>query len=315
MSKYFLSFLLALTLHLSIIALFVFNASLEAPAPSAKQKKAPEIIEATILDESLVTAKASELKQQENNKKRLQQKQQDDYVRQLEQEKNQLQQLKDKRLQKEREATKLAEQHKIAAKKEQKKLQDIKHQLALEQKKQQDIIRKRQADEKKRAEEKKRKAEAERVAEVKRQVEAAKQEKVRKEKAKQKKIAEEKRQKTLGEKLRADAERQLEQNQQRAENARIAKIASADARALIKRKVTQNWNRPGSVSGHLKCKIRIGLIPSGDVMSVVVVESSGNSLFDDSAERAVRKASPLPVPKDPNVFKDFRSFNLEFAPD
>jgi hypothetical protein len=49
-------------------------------------------------------------------------------------------------------------------------------------------------------------------------------------------------------------------------------------------------------------------------MSVVIVESSGNSLFDDSAERAVRKASPLPVPKDPGVFKQFRSFSLEFAP-
>ncbi|SMG67316.1 protein containing TonB, C-terminal domains [methanotrophic bacterial endosymbiont of Bathymodiolus sp.] len=50
-------------------------------------------------------------------------------------------------------------------------------------------------------------------------------------------------------------------------------------------------------------------------MSVVIIESSGNSLFDDSAERAVRKASPLPVPKDPGVFKQFRSFSLEFAPD
>ena len=139
--------------------------------------------------------------------------------------------------------------------------------------------------------------------------------KARKEAAKQKKIAAEKQQKVLAEKLRAEAAMQLEQNRKRTENARIAKKASADARALIKRKVTQNWDRPSSVSGHLKCKIRIGLIPSGDVMSVVVVESSGNPLFDDSAERAVRKASPLPVPKDPNVFKDFRSFNLEFAPD
>ena len=64
----------------------------------------------------------------------------------------------------------------------------------------------------------------------------------------------------------------------------------------------------------MKCKIKIGLIPSGDVMSAAVVESSGNSLFDDSAVRAVYKASPLPVPKDPNVFKQFRNFTFVFAP-
>ncbi|GFO73981.1 colicin import membrane protein [Bathymodiolus platifrons methanotrophic gill symbiont] len=302
MRKYFLPFLQSLALHLSIIALFFLNASIETPDPSAKQKKAPEIIKATILDESVVIAKANELKQQQENKKQLQKQQRDDYARKLEQEKHHLQQLKDQRLQVEKEAKKLAEQRQAEVKNEQKKLQDIKKKLVLEQKKQQETVRKR-------------KAEAKRIAEKKRQAEAVKQEAARKEAAKQQKIAAEKRQKEQEEKLRVAAAREAEQSRQRAKNTRIAKKASADARALIKRKVTQNWNRPVSVSGKLRCKIRIGLIPSGDVMSVVVVESSGNQLFDESAERAVRKASPLPVPKDPNVFQGFRSFNLEFAPD
>ncbi|TXK93160.1 protein TolA [Methylococcaceae bacterium HT4] len=315
MRKYFLPFLQSLALHLSIIALFFLNASIETPDPSAKQKKAPEIIKATILDESVVIAKANELKQQQENKKQLQKQQRDDYARKLEQEKHHLQQLKDQRLQVEKEAKKLAEQRQAEVKNEQKKLQDIKKKLVLEQKKQQETVRKRKAEEKKRAIAKKRKAEAKRIAEKKRQAEAVKQEAARKEAAKQQKIAAEKRQKEQEEKLRVAAAREAEQSRQRAKNTRIAKKASADARALIKRKVTQNWNRPVSVSGKLRCKIRIGLIPSGDVMSVVVVESSGNQLFDESAERAVRKASPLPVPKDPNVFQGFRSFNLEFAPD
>lgn len=302
MRKYFLPFLQSLALHLSIIALFFLNASIETPDPSAKQKKAPEIIKATILDESVVIAKANELKQQQENKKQLQKQQRDDYARKLEQEKHHLQQLKDQRLQVEKEAKKLAEQRQAEVKNEQKKLQDIKKKLVLEQKKQQETVRKR-------------KAEAKRIAEKKRQAEAVKQEAARKEAAKQQKIAAEKRQKEQEEKLRVAAAREAEQSRQRAKNTRIAKKASADARALIKRKVTQNWNRPVSVSGKLRCKIRIGLILSGDVMSVVVVESSGNQLFDESAERAVRKASPLPVPKDPNVFQGFRSFNLEFAPD
>ena len=304
MRKYFLSFLQSLALHISIIGLIIFNSSTDAPVTVSQQKQVPEIIEATILDESLVIAKANELKQQQEHKKQRQQKQKEDYAKKLEQEKNQLQQLKNKRLQAENLAKKQAKQRQKSAREEQKKLQAIKQKLALEQKKQLEIVRQRKVAEKKR------KAEAKRVAEKKRLAEVA-----RKEADKQKKIAAEKKQKALQEKLRADAARQLEENRQRAAKARIAKKASADAKALIKRKITQNWNRPGSVPEKLRCKIRIGLIPSGDVMSVVVVESSGNSLFDASAERAVRKASPLPVPKDPNVFKGFRSFSLEFAPD
>lgn len=300
MAKYFVSFLLALGLHLGIIALFIINATSDTPVLSVKKQEAPVIIDAMILDESVVTAKANELKQQQDKKQRQQQKQQDDYAKKLAQEKQHLKQLEDKRQQEENEAKKRQK----TAQQEQKKLQAIKHKLALEKKKQQEIAKKRQADEKKR------KAEAKRAAEEKRKKEAA-----RKQAEKQKKIAAEKKKKAQQEQLRAEAAREKEQNRIRAENARISQKASADATALIKHKVTQNWNRPGSVTGRLKCKLRIGLIPSGDVMSVALIESSGNSLFDESAERAVRKASPLPVPKDPSVFKNFRSFILEFAPD
>ncbi len=306
MRKYFLSFLLALTLHLGIIGLFVMNISTDIPVAS-KPQKVQEIIEATILDETVVEAKAQQLRKQKEDKKRAQQKQKDDVTRQLKQEKDHLQQLKNKRLQAEKEAKNQAEQRKKAALEEQKKLQAIQQKVALEKKKQQEQEKKRLAEEKKQAQEKKRKAEAERVAEVKRQAEAEKKETARIETEKQEKIAQEKRQRANEEKLKIAAA-------QEAENAKIARKASVDAAALIKRKVTQNWNRPGSVSGNMKCKIKIGLIPSGDVMSAVVVESSGNSLFDDSAVRAVYKASPLPVPKDPNIFKQFRKFTFVFAP-
>ncbi len=307
MGKYFLSFLLALSLHLSIIALFAFSLPEDSPTLTRK-KEAPAIIQATILDESVVTAKAEELKQREK-------KQQQAYASKLAQEKQQLQKLKTQRQQAEKAAKKQAEQLKKAAQQEQQKLQSIKQKLALEKKKQQKIKKQREAEEKQRAIDKKRKAEAERVAEAKRKKAKAKQDAAKKEAAKQKKIAAEKQQKAQAEKLRLEAVRQTELNKQRAENARIAEQATANATALIKRKITQNWNRPGSVPVNLKCKIRIGLIASGDVMSVVIVESSGNPLFDNSAERAVRKASPLPVPKDANIFKRFRSFNLEFSPD
>jgi colicin import membrane protein len=46
------------------------------------------------------------------------------------------------------------------------------------------------------------------------------------------------------------------------------------------------------------------------------VSSSGDAVFDRSAENAVRKASPLPVPQDKVLFnKDFRVFAFVFKPE
>jgi colicin import membrane protein len=53
-------------------------------------------------------------------------------------------------------------------------------------------------------------------------------------------------------------------------------------------------------------------IPGGEVTGIEVVRSSGNHAFDRSVEAAIRKASPLPQPKDPSVFA--RVINFEFDP-
>jgi colicin import membrane protein len=51
-------------------------------------------------------------------------------------------------------------------------------------------------------------------------------------------------------------------------------------------------------------------------MDAVVVNSSGDDIFDRSAENAVRKASPLPVPQDRNLFsQNFRVFTFIFKPE
>lgn len=297
MGKYFLSFLLALTLHLGIIALSVFSLSKEATV-SVKPKETSVIIEAMILDENIITAKAQELKQRQENKRHLQAKQQQKYARKLAQEKHQLQQLKKQRQQAERATKKQANQRKIAAQQEQKKLQAIKHNIALEQKKQQKILKQRQA-------------EAKRAAEAKRKAKKAKQQEI----AKQSKIAAEKRRKALEKELRLQVDQEEKRNKQHAENAKIAEQAATKASNLIQHKIEQNWNRPSSIPKKLRCTISIELVPSGDVIKVKVVGSSGNPLFDRSAEQAVYKASPLPVPKDPNIFKKFRNFDLEFDPD
>jgi colicin import membrane protein len=53
----------------------------------------------------------------------------------------------------------------------------------------------------------------------------------------------------------------------------------------------------------------------GTVMDAEVISSSGDEDFDRSAENAVNKASPLPVPKDKELFaREFRSFQFLFDP-
>ena len=71
-----------------------------------------------------------------------------------------------------------------------------------------------------------------------------------------------------------------------------------------------------SATQGLKCTIQVKLLPSGEVMDAVVVGSSGDPVFDRSAENAVRKASPLPVPQDRAVFnQSFRVFTFVFKPE
>jgi colicin import membrane protein len=61
--------------------------------------------------------------------------------------------------------------------------------------------------------------------------------------------------------------------------------------------VTRAWVlAPGFRSQPLETEIAVTLGPSGDVRRTRVLRGSGNPWFDESVERAIRKASPLPAP-------------------
>ncbi len=63
----------------------------------------------------------------------------------------------------------------------------------------------------------------------------------------------------------------------------------------VKQRVKQSWIVAEHKSG-LTAVVRFGILASGDVVGVALAERSGDSVFDESAMRAVRKASPLPPP-------------------
>ena len=132
----------------------------------------------------------------------------------------------------------------------------------------------------------------------------AKKEKAKKEKAKQEKAKKEK--------AEREKQRQL-QEEREVEEAAYSAIGALVGR--IGAKVRQNWNKPpGSMAG-LETVIAVKVQRTGEVVSVKVVKSSGNVYFDQSAENAVYKASPLPFPDEPRYYEFIKEFNFKFVPD
>jgi len=86
--------------------------------------------------------------------------------------------------------------------------------------------------------------------------------------------------------------------------------------AAIRQKVERAWTRPAGIPDGLSCVVAVRLGPGGTVLSAQVVRTSGNAAFDRSAETAVRRADPLPMPDEPALAAPYRQgVELIFAPD
>ncbi len=200
-------------------------------------------------------------------------------------------------------------------------------QAEAEQKKQAELAaqQKAEAEQKKQADQAaQQKAETERIAAEKK---AAVEKKRKTEEAARKKAAAEKKRKAEEvARKKAETERKAAEARQReAEAALKAQLAAEEERAraqsalaefipYIQEKIQRNWLRPVGSPAGLSCLVKVRLIPGGDVVSVSVVRSSGDSVFDRSVETAVLKASPLPLPADAALFKHFREINFNFDP-
>ena len=88
--------------------------------------------------------------------------------------------------------------------------------------------------------------------------------------------------------------------------------------AVIKQAVIGRWTRPPSARNNMVAILEIALVPTGDVVGVTVLESSGNLAFDRSAVNAVEKVARFAEVKslERAVFeRDFRRFQLIFRPE
>lgn len=102
------------------------------------------------------------------------------------------------------------------------------------------------------------------------------------------------------------------------EQTATAQEMAASYAALIRQTVEGYWSRPPSARNGMEVLLAIQLIPTGEVVSVSIVQSSGNTAFDRSAVNAVNKAGAFPeLQKLPTreFERTFRRFSLLFRPE
>jgi TonB family protein len=103
-----------------------------------------------------------------------------------------------------------------------------------------------------------------------------------------------------------------------ASEAMSASQMAASYAALIQQTVVNYWSRPPSARNGMEVLLSLQLIPTGEIVSVNIVKSSGNTAFDRSAVNAVEKAGRFPELQNlpsREFEKTFRRFRLLFRPE
>ena len=88
--------------------------------------------------------------------------------------------------------------------------------------------------------------------------------------------------------------------------------------ATIQAAVINRWTRPPSARNGMVSVLSIQLVPTGEVVGVSVLQSSGNTAFDRSAMSAVDRVGRFPevATLDNRTFEsNFRRFQLIFKPE
>ena len=104
--------------------------------------------------------------------------------------------------------------------------------------------------------------------------------------------------------------RRADEARRKAESEKTARqlAATANSRALgdyinrIRGKVRQNWILPLDIQGTPTAVFEIVQLPTGEVVSVRKIKSSGNEAYDAAVERGILKSSPLPLPEPRSLF-------------
>lgn len=317
----------AIALHFFLVILLLTDSTTNRPVLTKESKNIPgmeqpvaatpqqEVVKAVAVDNKEIMETVNRLKQEREQQQKAEISRQNELKRQADAAKQQ-------RIKEQRQLAKLkAEANRIAIERkkqdeEQKKhLKELAEQKALEakrieelKKQQQKLVQQQELEAKKLAELNKKKAD-----------EKAKADKLKAEQAQAEKLHADK---ARAEQAKADMERKRQADaaaaQQSAQNAeRQARIAGEvdKYKALIVNAISRNWILPENADSSMSSQFRIRLAPNGMVLEVTLTRSSGDPLLDRSAQTAIYKSSPLPVPTDAETFNLFRDISLTVRPE
>jgi colicin import membrane protein len=175
-----------------------------------------------------------------------------------------------------------------------------------------DLAAKRREAERQRAKQQRREKqriaarEAERLEKLRQQEDAR-----QKREQKQRELAQERarKQAALDEKLRQEQAAELAQQDKQSANSYLQ---------LIQGRLSQNWSRPPSARLGMQTLIELRLVPTGRIVGVKILQSSGDIAFDRSVEQAAFKAAPFSELQsmEPRLFEQyFRVVKVLFNPE
>lgn len=323
------AFFAAVGLHLFLIVMLLTDNSSQRPVLTAESKNSPgleqpiaetmpqhEVVKAVSVDNKEVMETVNRLKQERAQQQRAEVNRQRELNRQAEAAKQQRVKEQQQLARLKEEANKIAIARKKQEEEEKKHLKKLAEQKILEAKrieelkKQKDELVKQQKLETKKLEDLNKKKIAENAT--------ADKLKADKLKAEQAQTAKEHAEKEKADLAKADMERKKQAQAAAAQNAETQARISGEVnkyKALIVNAIGRNWILPENVNSSLSSQFRIRLAPDGMVLEVTLTRSSGDPLLDRSAQTAIYKASPLPVPTDVETFNMFRDISLTVRPE
>jgi colicin import membrane protein len=190
-------------------------------------------------------------------------------------------------------------QEQAAAKAEEQRLEDERERQELDRQQQEQAAKRAEEAARLAAERKTRSdAESKRKAEQEAQAKAA---------ADQRRETQQKRERDVRE---ADLRARLADEETRT-SAGFQSLKASYVRA-IQAHVEQRWFEPPGVTQGLSCTIFVTQIPGGEVVGMRFGTCNGGAAVRQSIETAVRNASPLPAPPEPQLFE--REVRLVFTP-
>ena len=128
--------------------------------------------------------------------------------------------------------------------------------------------------------------------------------------------------KKAAEKANKDALKKLQQDSLSEEKGNDDKLASdanasliGEYKSKIQAKIKANVNKTLCGDGSPEIKVEISVLPTGEIGGTPkITKSSGSDACDEAVERAIIASQPLPLPEDASLKAQFKHLNLKFRP-